>query len=662
MIQKKMIIIYQYYHSDQIMAVVSNFQDKILAIRDILRQSSAPVTGMDSMQHICIYVVARFMSVEHARTMGIPDKYVWENMIHLLDVNGGEQTLYDMFHDSSNDDNFMKHIGRLFGTACFVFGIKEISTHTKIMKLMDSMDIDRIDCEIDILGWIYEQHLRTGAKVARDLGQFFTNRSICKYMISHCDPRINADGTLETVCDPSMGTGGFLMMIMKHYNGLAHINWTEHTNAIHGCDSDSKVAAIARMNLFMETKGVCTTNLVTRNSLYSGLPLRYYNIIVANPPFGLDNIDYEQCCVAIRRLRIRSTTSTVLFLQLIMASLTPGGRAAVVMPITFTQNVSSQFARTRQHLIENFQLTKIVEIPSKFFTNTRVATCILIFVNSEYSTGNVDIARITSNPSAIDATESIICTITRADIERNAFSLDLHTYTAQPIMRNPDTPEQLAIAEHMCKLEDVCDLIPGTQIPSKFVDSHGSLKIINHQNILSGRLVRVFNQKYALSEIDDGYQRPIPGDIVISTAHDCGRCARVSEHGWIINSDLYIARARDHVRVSPTYLFWYLYAGGFYEMMFMIKRGISTKHIRREDIHDAPIYVPSLDEQMRIVDEFITMSKQYDELQAQCSSIDQAARDMAQHIRHRINPLVDVDALPANSLVAREQRDVLPYM
>lgn len=643
------------------MAVVSNFQDKIIMIRDILRQSPKPITGMDSMQHICIYVVARFMSAEHARTMGIPDKYVWENMIRLLEINGGEQTLYDLFRNNV-DDNFMTRLNHLFGASCFTFGIGEISTHTTIMKLMNSVNIDRIDCEIDILGWVYEQHLRTGAKVARDLGQFFTNRSICKYMISHCNPQFRADGTLETVCDPSMGTGGFLMMIIKHYNGLRRINWTEHANAIHGCDSDSKVAAIARMNLFMETKGVCATNLITRNSLYSGLPLRYYDIIVANPPFGLNKIDYEQCCVPIRILDIKSTTSVLLFLHLIMSSLAPGGRAAVVMPITFTQNVSPPFARTRQHLIENFQLTKIVVISDKFFTNTKVETCLLMFENSEYSTGNVDVARITSSPSAIDATENIICTITREDIERNAFSLDLYTYTAQPIVRDPSTSEQHAVAERMYKLGDICSLIPGTQLPSNSTNSHDGLKIINHQNISSGQLIRVVSQKYVLPDIDDKYPRPEPDDVVISTAHDCGRCARVSEHGWIINSDLYIIRARDHTQISPIYLFWYLYGGGFYETMRMLKRGMKTKHIRREDIYDALIYVPILDEQMRIVGELLTMSAQYSVLRAQCSSIDQTARDMALYVRHRVNPLVDDDALPANSLDAHEQRDVLPYM
>jgi len=43
-----------------------------------------------------------------------------------------------------------------------------------------------------------------------DLGKYFTHRKVIKYMVELCDPKIKADGSIETILDPTMGTGGFL--------------------------------------------------------------------------------------------------------------------------------------------------------------------------------------------------------------------------------------------------------------------------------------------------------------------------------------------------------------------------------------------------------------------------------------------------------------------
>ena len=52
---------------------------------------------------------------------------------------------------------------------------------------------------------------------ARDLGQFFTDRFICEYMTELCKPRFKSPGVPESVCDPTMGTAGFLTRIIKYF-------------------------------------------------------------------------------------------------------------------------------------------------------------------------------------------------------------------------------------------------------------------------------------------------------------------------------------------------------------------------------------------------------------------------------------------------------------
>jgi type I restriction-modification system DNA methylase subunit len=143
-------------------------------------------------------------------------------------------------------------------------------------------------------------------------------------MIELCSPKFKQEGVPESVCDPTMGTGGFLSSYVKYYKQKYEgvpINWKLQQAEIHGCDTDMKVAGIARMNLFMETNGHNCENLKTFDSLHNDLTPFTYDIILANMPFGLKGIKYTDCSKRIKSLGINGTKSEPLFLQLMMVSL-----------------------------------------------------------------------------------------------------------------------------------------------------------------------------------------------------------------------------------------------------------------------------------------------------------------------------------------------------
>ena len=48
------------------------------------------------------------------------------------------------------------------------------------------------------------------------LGQFFTPPKVKQMMIKLIDPQLKADGTIEKIFDPAMGTGGFLISSLRH--------------------------------------------------------------------------------------------------------------------------------------------------------------------------------------------------------------------------------------------------------------------------------------------------------------------------------------------------------------------------------------------------------------------------------------------------------------
>jgi hypothetical protein len=359
------------------MAAVNTFKSAVPRIRDIFRSPGVSITGMESMHHMCIYLLSRYITRKRAASLRVPDEFTWEALIEGFKKNGGTQNALDSFYNE-HEDCLVKHFYRLFGTEKHHFDLTDVHKHQEILQILDAVDMEKVECEIDILGWVYEQHLSTGSSSAsRDLGQYFTKREICMFMIELCKPTIK-DGVPESVCDPTMGTGGFLTAYKKYFNKHfpdASIDWSK---TIHGCDTDPRVAALCKLNLFMETGGTCMTNVIKHDSLYGGLPLEY-DIILANMPFGLKGINYENCCERVAALNIKGTKSEPLFLQLLMVYLKMGGRCAVVVPDGMMVNISACHVKTRKYLVDNFEVRRIIKLKGKLFMNTAIEPSIIFF-------------------------------------------------------------------------------------------------------------------------------------------------------------------------------------------------------------------------------------------------------------------------------------------
>ena len=83
------------------MAAVDVFKAAVVRIRDILRGPGLSITGMDSMRHICLYLMARYITRERAAALGIPDQFSWENIMHTVqNVDGGMQFALELVYHS----------------------------------------------------------------------------------------------------------------------------------------------------------------------------------------------------------------------------------------------------------------------------------------------------------------------------------------------------------------------------------------------------------------------------------------------------------------------------------------------------------------------------------------------------------------------------------
>jgi restriction endonuclease S subunit len=441
------------------MSAVTSFYAAVYRTRDILRRVG--VCGMDSMRHICIYLLSRYITRDKAELLGVPHIFAWESLIETQRGSGGEEKVMEAFNHPSSDC-LLNHFDRLFGTTKFPYDLKPDNkhhrlAHSEILKVLDPVDMQKVDLHIDILGWVYEEHLKTGSSSAsRDLGQFFTDRDICNYMVDLCSPTISETGVPETICDPTMGTAGFLTAAIKYLRRTyadRPIDWRAHIKQIHGCDTDDRVAGVARLNLFMETGGSRTENLLTKNSLFDDLPQTGYDVILANMPFGLKGLKYKDCCARIKALHLDGTKSEPLFLQLMMVSLNMGGRCAVVVPDGMLVNSSKCHNGTRKYLLDHFELHRVVKMKGQFFMNTGIQPSILFFEKTGKPTEAVEFWEVVKDDKD-DITETMVVSVPRTKIDASC-SLDMRRYleVEKPVANPAGWP--------MVKLGDVCDLLSG---------------------------------------------------------------------------------------------------------------------------------------------------------------------------------------------------------
>jgi len=454
------------------MSHVETFKTSIIRIRDLLR--SQGITGMDSMRHICLYLMSRYMTHEKALALGIPDEFSWNALMTLMQ-KGDTVSATDVRQDK--DEYALNHfynketecvvgqIDSLFGTEKFPFDVKCPIRHKETMKILSMVELDKVDVHMDVLGWVYEQHLKTGSSAARDLGQFFTDRSICTYMTELCRPAFKYPGVPESMCDPAMGTGGFQAAYMKYYKRYPEpVDWKIQHTEIHGCDTDQKVAGLARLNLFIESGGALFTHLKHRDSLYDDLLQTGYDVILANMPFGLKGLKHADCCERVRALKINGTKSEPLFLQLMMVSLNVGGRCAVVVPDGMLVNTSVCHNGTRKYLLDHFELKRVIKMSGKFFMNTTIQPSILFFENTGKPTATVEFWDVVADGKGA-MTETMVLSVPRASLDETC-SLDMRRYQEVKVVANP-------AGFQMVKLGELVTIESGKYITKKEATSEG---------------------------------------------------------------------------------------------------------------------------------------------------------------------------------------------
>lgn len=264
---------------------------------------------------------------------------------------------------------------RFMGNANFL-----IASPRALVKIVDGIDTLEMN-DRDTMGDVYEYILGKMAASGKN-GQFRTPRHIIRMMVELMRPTLS-----DTICDPAMGSAGFIVEAAKYIKKLYSSELLKQHNdehfrntMLHGFDTDQTMLRIGAMNLMLHD--INNPDVAFRDSLSTdNTDVDRYSLILANPPFA-GNLDYE--AVAKSLLAIAKTKKTeLLFLSLFLRTLAVGGRCASIVPDGVLTGTSNAHKAIRKAIVDGNRLEAVISMPSGVFQPySGVSTAILIFTKT----------------------------------------------------------------------------------------------------------------------------------------------------------------------------------------------------------------------------------------------------------------------------------------
>lgn len=203
----------------------------------------------------------------------------------------------------------------------------------------------------------------------------------------------NADLHNIECYDPAAGTGT-LLMALAHQIG-------EDRCTIFAQDRSQKSNKMLKLNLILNGLVSSLDHAVQGDTLTDpyhmnddGSSLRKFDFEVCNPPFNLDFSETREQLIAmparfwagvpnIPKKRKDKMSIYTCFIQHVLNSLKPNGKAAIVLPTGFLTAKSSVEGKLLKHIVENHIVYGVISMPSNVFANTGTNVSVVFFDNSK---------------------------------------------------------------------------------------------------------------------------------------------------------------------------------------------------------------------------------------------------------------------------------------
>lgn len=342
---------------------------------DMLQLQMGGDTARLKPQHFISYLFSQQNAPDFAKLFDdtLIDIAISNNDVFAVKTDGGAKVvLFDRISQYIADDSKRDAFCRAIINKLVEFSFERIFTQ-----------------KFDFYAIIFEYLIKdynsnSGGKYA----EYFTPHAVARIMAEILVPQAERGTVRNVACyDPSAGSGTLLMNV-AHAIG-------ENRCSIYTQDISQKSSNLLRLNLILNNLVHSIPNVIQGNTVLhpyhkDGKELKRFDYIVSNPPFKLDFSDFrdeldskenkERFFAGIPKAPAKAKDKMAiysLFLQHIIASLKPNGKAAVVVPTGFITAQSGIDKKIREHLVKNKMLAGVVSMPSNIFATTGTNVSIL---------------------------------------------------------------------------------------------------------------------------------------------------------------------------------------------------------------------------------------------------------------------------------------------
>ena len=338
----------------------------------------------------------------------------------------------------------------------------------KLIEHISQIKLGNNDVDTDVIGKIYEFLMKKFADDAKKkAGEFYTPRPVIELMVKVLDPKPGED-----IYDPACGTAGMLIEAFRHIN-----NPQQTLGHLYGQENIMQTQSMGKINLYLH--GAEEFEILQGDTLRKPLhlnpdgSLKTFDIVLANPPFSLENWGaeiwprdkYGRCIFGTPP----DNCGDYAWLQHMICSMKAGtGRMAVVMP----QGVLFKENELRKALVESNKVWAVLQLANNMFYATTLAPCVLFLKNdktdtnirfiegTEIFTKNVgrsfldeeDIQRLYELITSESDVEEFARTVLLEEIKKNNYALSIQTYVKKKFVDN--TPPFSVMAERVRQNEE----------------------------------------------------------------------------------------------------------------------------------------------------------------------------------------------------------------
>ena len=334
-------------------------------------------------------------------TAVVRPEYLLSNLFNNQNQDGFAEMLDEALVGISDDniDVFSVKTGggqaiRLFnGVSRFIMeeGKRDGFAKSLVNKLANFSFEKAFEQKYDFFASVFEYLVSDYNKDSGTYGEYFTPHSIATIIARILVPEGAKD---VSVYDPAAGTG---TLVLAAAHKIGEDNCTIFTQ-----DRSQKANEFMRLNLILNNLVHSLPNVVNDDTLENPRHLasnkkaiRQFDYIVSNPPFKADFSDVRDTLAGSEHAArfwagvpniVKDANKMeiyLMFLQHIVASMKPNGKAAIVVPTGFLTASKKIPSAIRKRMVDEKMLRGVISMPANIFANTGTNVSIVFLDGSK---------------------------------------------------------------------------------------------------------------------------------------------------------------------------------------------------------------------------------------------------------------------------------------